>query len=66
MNKTLTSIHKHQFSKKLQFPVITPETELMMSNLQHGCCTKRSSAMDAVQSVARPWMAELRCLRSHH
>lgn len=45
-NKTLTSIHKHQSTKKLQFPVITLETELMMSNLQHGCCTKRSSAMD--------------------
>ena len=24
MNKTLTSIHKHQSTKKLQFPVITP------------------------------------------
>jgi hypothetical protein len=31
--------------------VITPETELMMSNLQHGCCTKRGLAMDGLSTL---------------
>ncbi|MBB1406438.1 MULTISPECIES: hypothetical protein [Pseudoalteromonas] len=41
----LQSINKHTF------PVITPETELMMSNLQHGCCKKRSLAMDGLPTL---------------
>ncbi len=31
--------------------MITPETELMMSNLQHGCCKKRSLAMDGLSTL---------------
>lgn len=37
INKMPASIHKHQSTNTLQFPVITPETLLMMSNLQQGC-----------------------------
>ncbi|MBE0379915.1 hypothetical protein PPRY_b0154 [Pseudoalteromonas prydzensis ACAM 620] len=31
--------------------MITPETKLMMSNLQHGCCKKRSLAMDGLSTL---------------
>ena len=51
INKMPASIHKHQSTNILQFPVITPETKLMMSNLQHGCCTKRSLAMDGLSTL---------------
>jgi len=40
MEQNSAYIHKHQSTNTLLFPVITPEIELMMSNLQHGCCKK--------------------------
>ena len=51
INKMPASIHKHQSTNTFQFPVITPETLLMMSNLQHGCCTKRSLATDGLSTL---------------
>ena len=50
-SKTLALNYKHQPTNTLQFPVITPETKLMMSNLQHGCCKKRSLAMDGLSTL---------------